>query len=263
MQDVELIIDKISNITSKLSTLKQEFDKLDIELEVFNNDQLFGAKNQIFNAIKRFEYVDNQAPRETFQLTGVLSANQQMIDIVKSINLDKSIIRQSYSENHINKNKLKRNYIANATNLPRLSIKQLTRKIPVIDYKPDFISFSLCNTKSIKKVNKEFLIDKLKDRYDSGAKEDLLCLELTNTKEFALISESYQHLRANIRKGVGSQCTRKQLKCSLPLFVYCEDGKLPVISKPFNKNYSPHYRDNSFLSDESFLKTIQVFEYLK
>lgn len=263
------ILDKINLIQSGTKRLSNSLLKDHGELEIFRDDehqlQLFNDNiNLVTKSIGDFQYNDDQSPNETKHLHGIVAIDKEAIGIIKDININKERLRVLYSKANFRKNKKMKEALKEEIDINRFCAKQIYRYIPVFDKLATSVSFSICKTKSIKTVGWQEAYD-LVERVGEGVNvdEDKNYLLSNYNKHFAVVTTPKEHMRANIRAGQGENAVQKQIKCSLPLFVYSNNGELPRVHKPFLNTKARKKRENAYLSTDPVLKSINAYEYIK
>lgn len=235
------------------------FDSNSLQLKLFNNNI-----NLVAKVLGDFQYNNEQSPNETKHLHGVVAVDKNDIFLIEEINANKTLLRDLYSRANFRKNKKLKESLKDRINIDRFCAKQIYRHIPMFDGLAQSVSFSMCKTKSIKSIGWQEAYD-LVERVGEGANvdRDKSYLLSNYNKQFALVTTPKKHMRANIRVGSGSDATQKQIKCSLPLFVYSKNGSLPKVHKPFVNTKERRKRKNEYLSVDPVLKSINAHEYIK
>lgn len=150
------------------------------------------------------------------------------------------------------------------TGLSRLHLKQCYRQIPLLSQRPEKVSWSWANTRSIKKITKADAIALLKKKgSDEGIQTQIARIETMPPQEqLAIIQNLCPHLRTNIVMNSHEGVKRFMLKGSLPLF-YVDDGQpLPEYCPPkLQKQSGRAQRNDVKLDPVPFAPAIRAHRY--
>lgn len=273
MDSTECVIDIIHSYEKLLNL----FDKLKPWL--INNDQKFGAcvfleKNAIFNQfnynkareiawqyINQIKYLDNQKPKETFILPGLIAASNDTLALIRDINSAKDTFKKNMQilkkimprkdnkflfdeAKYIRNQKITK--ILSNLHLSRLNLKQTYRHIPVLENNQlSKVTWTWAKTKAITKICIDELINRLKNKKITPAIEQQLQqayeLKRKNPQQhLAIIQNLTSHLRANILfthcKNNKDTKSRIMTKGSLPIFYASNNNhNLPQFKIPITK----------------------------
>ncbi|WP_235603134.1 DNA replication terminus site-binding protein [Piscirickettsia litoralis] len=171
--DAEFRIDVIN----AYEALNQALSNLE---HAINNDQHLPSwiegnpsapRQSSYQAIGQLEYLSDQPPKETLICAGLIAASPQTLDCVKQVNEAKVQFKQamlalkaakitvhdpalvSHFESHLQtRSKGTRSHLQKM-GLARLHLKQCYRKIPLLEERPNKISWTWAHTRAIKRIS--------------------------------------------------------------------------------------------------------------
>lgn len=243
------------------------------------------VRQQACALLAQLEYLNSQKPREILVGAGIIAASSETILALEALNTAKNNFKQavlqlkaakvSTSEDlltqHFEKLLAQRDQSLaknlKRMGLARLHLKQCYRKIPYFMLRPNKISWTWANTRSIKKITvaeaEQLLIKHVRD---AGIERQIKSLQGLDPKEsLAIIQDLAPHLRANIVLPDGDTTKRVMVKGPVPIFYLLEENlPLPEFTPPKQK----HGRDKGRvirkdvkINPEPFLPAIRAHRY--
>lgn len=243
------------------------------------------VRQQACTLLAQLEYLNSQKPREILVGAGIIAASSETILALEALNTAKNNFKQavlqlkaakvSTSEELLTKHfekllaqrdqSLAKNL--KRMGLARLHLKQCYRKIPYFMLRPNKLSWTWANTRSIKKITvaeaEQLLIKHVRD---AGIERQIKSLQGLDAKEpLAIIQDLAPHLRANIVLPDGDSTKRVMVKGPVPIFYLFEENlPLPEFTPPKQK----HGRDKARvirkdvkINPEPFLPAIRAHRY--
>ena len=260
----------------------------DAKLPLWLNDKndKKSARQRVYQILNQIEYTNDQSPRNTVQLLGLVGASNETLQLIYYINTLKDHFKTTIQ--HLKKEKnsfsdqvLQHNlqellnkrhphsYMTLQRNgLSRLHLKQCYRHIPILALKPEKVSWTWAHTRAIKRITVATAEQALlKKGHLPGITAQLQKLKgLTASEPLAIVQELAPHVRANITtKLQNGELKRHMLSAALPIFYPENDqGNLPLVSdagtKP-KKNLFRLTRSDQKLCDEVFLPALRAYRY--
>lgn len=242
-------------------------------------------RQQACALLRQLEYLDHQLPREILVGAGIIAASKATINALVNLNTAKNNFKQAVLKLKAAKVTTNHDLLAQnfeqllpqrdpsiASNLSRmglarLHLKQCYRKIPFFNLRPNKVSWTWANTRSIKKISVEEALAMLnKHTPDAGIERQINLLRgLTNAESLAIVQDLAPHLRANIVFPDSSATKRIMVKGPVPLFYLAnEDEGLPEFSPPRvkrGKNKDRVIRKDVKINPEPFLPAIRAHRY--
>ena len=253
---------------------------LPLEAELSDREQAFGL-------IQQLEYLNGQNAKEILVGAGIIAASVATLQVIQELNLAKERFKTAiinFKKESLPLNDpyfyeaiddvLKRRpcymkAILRKMGLARLHLKQCYRRVPVFWERPEKISWTWANTRSIKRITvaqAEVLL--LKKTRDLGIELQLNKLKcLPKDEPLAIVQELAPHLRANVlfTDSTNKTSYRKMVK-GLPVFyLYKELLPLPSLRPPGGKKKrddSKPRRKDVRLEADVFLPAIRAHRYL-
>lgn len=242
-------------------------------------------RQQACTLLKQLEYLDQQLPREILVGAGIIAASQTTIDALYDLNVAKNNFKQAILQ--LKAAKVATNYDLLATNfeqllpqrspdiagnlsrmgLARLHLKQCYRKIPFFNLRPNKVSWTWANTRSIKKISIGEALELLnKHTQDAGIERQINLLRgLHPNEKLAIIQDLAPHLRANLVIPDGHATKRIMVKGPVPLFYLVKDDlTLPEFTPPGAKrgrDKDRMVRKDVKINPEPFLPAIRAHRY--
>ncbi len=155
-----------------------------------------------------------------------------------------------------------------AEGLVRLHLKQFSRTLPLLDRRPDKISFTWYRSgRSIKRLTRDEVLAKLEKL---GVEQTHIAIQyrklasLPSTELLAQVQDQAPLIRANVRYPEGD---REAFNAAMPIFIPLETGggySFPEIVPPPDRppeGRTRARRSDQKLEDEPFIPTLRVFRY--
>ena len=238
------------------------------------------VRSDIADFLATTEYLDGQLPREIIIAPGLVGASPATLALIHELNSIKDAfkmavlaLRRSTTSPWTNSTFLNEEFAKHIpirtslerAGLSRLHLKQCYRKIPVFDHKPNRVSWTWANTRSIKKISltqAEELLHKCGK--DPGIERQLKLLQSLHPDEkLAIVQDLAPHLRANI---VWDNKKRSMVKGPVPIFFPLNPGEdFPIFIMPTEKkgkNKEKPLRSDVKLEEKPFLSAIRAHKYL-
>lgn len=236
------------------------------------------------NLIQQLQYQEGQEGREILIGVGLFGVSQSTFDLLTEINERKSEFKYNIltlkaqdikttdewlalefeALLHKTRNQETQDTLAR-TGLSRLHLKQCYRQIPLLQQRPEKVSWSWANTRSIKKITKHDAIILLRKKgSDEGIQTQIARIEaMPKDEQLAIIQNLCPHLRTNIVMNSDEGVKRFMLKGSLPLF-YVDDGQpLPECCPPkLHKQSGRAQRNDVKLDPQPFAPAIRAHRYV-
>lgn len=235
--------------------------------------------------MQQLEYLDTQQPREILVGAGIIAASNETILALQELNNAKNTFKQAMlkfkaakiatdhdilSENF--EDILAQRDPSFASNLRRMGLsrihlKQCYRKIPYYLLRPNKISWTWANTRSIKKISVQEAETLLrKHTQDAGIERQIRLLQgLDQSETLAIIQDLAPHLRANLVFPDGCNTKRAMVKGPVPIFYLLEGNiTLPEFTPPGIKrgrNKERMVRKDVKINPEPFLPAIRAHRY--
>lgn len=237
------------------------------------------------NLYQRCHYLDDQEGREILIGVGLLGVREETFKQAQQTNQAKRAFKSAVQQLKAQKLKLTDDWLVEAfaglftkhrdgftqvaltgAGLSRLHLKQCYRQIPVLERRPEKVSWSWANTRAIKKITKQDAIQLLnKKGEDSGIVSQIAKVNsLSAHEQIAIVQELAPHLRTNIVfKTAGDEIERVMMKGSLPLLYPAQCGEdLPIMKLPKAQKTSERQSRNDVKIDpEPFLPAIRGHRY--
>lgn len=243
------------------------------------------ARQQACILMQQLEYLDSQQPREILVGAGIIAASNETILALQELNNAKNIFKQAILRFKAAKIATDHDLISQnfetllsqrdpslATNLRRMGLsrihlKQCYRKIPYYLLRPNKISWTWANTRSIKRISvpeAETLLRK--HTQDAGIERQIKLLQgLDPNQKLAIIQDLAPHLRANLVFPDGCGTKRAMVKGPVPIFYLVDDDfTLPEFTPPGIKrgrNKERVVRNDVKINPEPFLPAIRAHRY--
>ena len=243
------------------------------------------TRQQACALLQQVEYVNTQQPREILVGAGIIAASSETILALQGLNdaknnLKVAILKLKAAKVTTSHDLLAQNFeemltqrdptindSLNRMGLSRVHLKQCYRKIPYLLTRPNKISWTWANTRSIKKISIAEAYDMLaKQVRDQGIERQLQLLQNIDPNEkLAIIQDLAPHLRANIVLPNGSDTKRIMVKGPVPIFyLQGEDQTLPEFTPAGikrGKNKDRVIRKDVKINPECFLPAIRAHRY--
>lgn len=152
--------------------------------------------------------------------------------------------------------------------LVRLHLKQFSRTLPLLERRPDKISFTWYQSgRSIKRLTRDQVLQKLEDYGTDKHHIDLQyrkVASLPDSEPFAQVQQQAPLIRANVRYPEGD---REAFNAALPIFIPLEEGggySFPEIVPPPDRPPTTRTRarrSDQKLEDEPFVPSLRVYRY--
>jgi hypothetical protein len=293
----ELCIDVINSfreLKSALGTAREHICILDKQLPAWfqppaSLTAILGSssREQACNLLGQLEYLDGQQPREILVGAGIIAASSETLEAIEALNRTKNkfkaaMLKLKAAKIATHHELLAQNFeqllAARDTQLAvslqrmglaRVHLKQCYRKIPFFMQRPQKISWTWANTRSIKKTTiaqaEELL---LKHTRDEGIERQLKLLHgLDPLEPLAIIQDLAPHLRANLVMPASDGVQRMMVKGPVPIFYLDSEGlPLPEFTQPGTKrgkNKDRVIRSDVKIDPEPFLPAIRAHRYYK
>ncbi|MGJ3494328.1 hypothetical protein PsalN5692_02682 [Piscirickettsia salmonis] len=287
--EAELRIDVINSyeaLTHALSALKVSIDN-DQHLPSWVEDHSATPRQTSYQAISQLEYLSDQPPKETLLYTGLIGASSHTLDCAKHVNQTKEQFKQamlalkaakvavhdpillSHFERHLQERSANTRASLQKMGLARLHLKQCYRKIPILDERPQKISWTWAHTRAIKRLSAADCIILLQKKgKDPGILQQLeRAKQLHTDTPLAIIQELAPHLRANVVFAKGQSKNRIMLKAPLPVFYPHQVGdtfpQIKAAGSKQPKNPLRAQRTDVKIDPEPFLPAIRAHRYLR
>lgn len=244
------------------------------------------VRQQACILMQQLEYLDTQQPREILVGAGIIAASNETIIALQELNDVKNTFKQAILKFKAAKIATDYDLIAKnfeailsqrdpalASNLRRMGLsrvhlKQCYRKTPYYLLRPNKISWTWANTRSIKKISvQEAEILLRKQTQDAGIERQLRLLQgLDPSEKLAIVQDLAPHLRANLVLPDGCSTKRAMVKGPVPIFYLMndDDPTLPELTQPGIKrgrNKERMVRNDVKINPEPFLPAIRAHRY--
>lgn len=243
------------------------------------------TRQQACTLIKQLEYLDNQQPREILVGAGLIAASIETIEALEALNIAKNKFKQAMlklkAANIATSHELLANNFEqmlpqrpsniaanlNRMGMARVHLKQCYRKIPYFLKRPNKVSWTWANTRSIKKISVHEAAELLnKHTRDAGIERQIRLLQgMDQNEKLAIIQDLAPHLRANIVLPDGNGTKRLMVKGPVPLFfLVSDDYTLPEFTPPGIKRGRDKdrvIRKDVKINPEPFLPAIRAHRY--
>ncbi len=286
------VIEKYKQLTSCLHSLVTHVCELDKDLPAWFQPPASlpispnsNMRQQACRLLGQLEYLDTQQPREILVGAGIIAASIETITAVQQLNAAKAQFKQAILKlkaakiavNHVtllqNFEQLltqrEQSLAVNLTRmgLARLHLKQCYRKIPYFLQRPNKVSWTWANTRSIKKISVQDAEQMLQKHLpDPGIERQIKLLQGLNAQEkLAIIQDLAPHLRANLVLPNGTDIKRVMVKGPVPIFYLHEDGATlpeftPVGAKR-GRDKDRLIRKDVKINPDPFLPAIRAHRY--
>jgi hypothetical protein len=242
-------------------------------------------RENAFALIAQLEYLDSQLPREILVGAGIIAASSETILVLQNLNAAKqkfkhAILQLKAAKVPTNYDLLVQNFERMLSSrdqhlalnlkrmgLARLHLKQCYRKIPYFMLRPNKISWTWANTRSIKRISiKEAEQLLTKHTRDAGIERQIKLLQgLSPNEPLAIVQDLAPHLRANIVLPDGNDTKRVMVKGPVPIFYLMgEEQALPDFIPPGQKRGRDKervVRKDVKINPEPFLPAIRAHRY--
>lgn len=275
-QELNALQNMILHDDSKLPTWLQP-----LPYPALKSDNLRDASCRLY---RQMTYLDGQEGREILLGVGLIGASDKTLKQAQQLNLAKKQFKLAIQELKAQKltltdDWLRESFIAlfenfrheytatalDAAGMSRLHLKQCYRQIPILEKRPDKVSWSWANTRSIKKISKSDAIALLNKKGDDfGIQEQINRVHNLRAGEcIAIVQELAPHLRTNIVYPGIDEAERVMMKGSLPLLYPAQVGEeLPMVIPPKNvKNNERQKRADMKIDPEVYLPAIRGHRY--
>ncbi len=286
------VIESFSALNSNLRSVTEHMCVLDHDLPAwFQAPSTLpipansSIREQAAALINQVEYVDQQQPREILVGAGLVAASAETIAALHALNLAKNNFKTAMLKLRAAKISSSEEYLAqnfeqllpqrnvhvaiklSRMGLARLHLKQCYRKIPYFMLRPNKVTWTWANTRSIKKISvteAEQML--LKHTLDEGIERQLKQLRSVNVNEkLAIVQDLAPHLRANIVLPDGNETKRLMVKGPVPIFYLIDENMtLPKFIPPGikkGKNIDRVIRKDVKINPEPFLPAIRAHRY--
>ena len=247
---------------------------------------------QLCSLLQALQYQDDQKPRQTIIAPGFIGVSQDVISAALEVNQAKQNFKASILQLKSLKLKSDTNTISRimqtqrhinvsqglkTMSLARLHLKQCYREIVILNTRPDKITWTWANVRSIKKINTDTAIKMLQKKCsDYGIEQQLeKVYQLPKDTPLAVVQELAPHLRANIVYRQQHETTRQMVKGPMPIF-FPQDQSLiekqgtpefkPIKSEPeinSTNNSARQERSDQKINPNVFLPAIRAHLYLE
>lgn len=242
------------------------------------------VRQQACALLCQLEYLNSQQPREILVGAGIIAASHETIIALQELNTAKINFKQAMlklkaakiatSHELLAQNfeeLLQRNPNLSASltrmGLARIHLKQCYRKIPYFMERPNKISWTWANTRSIKKISvAEAHAMLLKHTHDLGIERQIKLLQgIDPNEKLAIIQDLAPHLRANIVLPDAENTKRVMVKGPVPIFyLQTDNNALPEFTPAGikrGKNKDRMIRKDVKINPECFLPAIRAHRY--
>ena len=244
-------------------------------------------RHQAFLYISQLEYLDDQDPREILIGPGIMAASKETISALEQLNIAKNNFKQAMLNLKKAKISTKNNTLIEGfekildkrpdalaislkrMGLARIHLKQCYRVIPLLYKRPNKISWTWANTRSIKRITiQEAELQLQKNSRNTNLEMQIQKLRsLPNYEKLAIVQNLAPHLRANIVMPEASSVTRFMVKGPVPFFYLDSSNQpLPDIVPPGEKRKRDKdrpIRQDVKIEKEPFLPEIRAHRYIK
>ena len=256
----------------------------DRPLWLYNRDTA-QARTALVEIVGQIFFEDDQPPRSSVTLPGIVGASQASLQSARQLNAAKDQLQEvlrtldshgvrgtNPATGRVRQQRLSDLVLAKH-GLARLHRMQTYRHLRIIDKAPDKVGMTWAHTRRVKKttvaaVNKE--LERMHKRGGAQApliESDMVKLGyLTADTHLALVDKQPLHARANLawRTSEG-EWRRKQMTVALPLLYPAKVGApLPAL-RPLDEPDDEIMRERSQgrrLEDSPYLNTLAVYRYL-
>ncbi len=243
------------------------------------------TREQACILLGQLEYLHNQQPREILVGAGIIAASSETIMVLQELNQSKANFKRAILRLKDAKIQVQQTYLRDqfeqllpmrdtgvATSLSRvglarLHLKQCYRKIPCFLSRPEKISWTWANTRSIKRISIQEAEQMLhKHVTDPGIERQLKLLgNLNSNEKLAIVQDLAPHLRANLVMPDGYSTKRVMVKGPVPIFYLTDDNlALPDFAPPgakHGRNKDRVIRKDVKINPEPFLPAIRAHRY--
>lgn len=291
----ELCIDVITSfkqLSSSLATATEHICVLDKDLPAWFQtpaklpvEANSCMREQACALLCQLEYLNSQQPREILVGSGIIAASNETIIALQELNIAKNnfkvamlklkaakvatsheFLAQNFEELLMQRNP---NLSVSLTRmgLARIHLKQCYRKIPFFLARPNKISWTWANTRSIKKISVAEAHDLLlKHTHDAGIERQIKLLQgIDPNEKLAIIQDLAPHLRANIVLPDAENTKRVMVKGPVPIFYLQSDNNtLPEFTPAGikrGKDKDRMIRKDVKINPECFLPAIRAHRY--
>lgn len=227
-------------------------------------------------------YRDGQDGRETRSRHGLVMANAEIAEQIRTINLQKDRFRKAVQQvrqeldnsdwlEHYSKLGQRHDSLRESltfAGLKRVHLKQCFRHIPLLEHCPQKVGFSwYVNGRSIKKISVQQAQEKL---LELGEEKTHIQMQLNKLAQLpahlqlAQIQTLAPVVRANLVFKPESGLSRKAMNLALPLFITGSDAQLPAFNEippepPSGR--TRQQRGDQKISAEAFLPSLRIHTY--
>lgn len=244
------------------------------------------TRQQACTLLGQLEYLDLQQPREILVGAGIIAASQPTITAIQALNEAKNNFKQAMLKLRAAKIATSHDLLTDnfekllmervpdlkaamsRMGLARLHLKQCYRKIPFFLHRPNKISWTWANTRSIKKITvaeAEQLL--LKHSRDAGIERQIKLLQgIDSHEKLAIIQDLAPHLRANLVFPDSDGIKRIMVKGPVPIF-YLQTHNEPLpdftpVGEKRGKDKARVIRKDVKINPECFLPALRAHRYL-
>ncbi len=243
------------------------------------------TRQQACILMQQLEYLDTQQPREILVGAGIIACSNETIIALQELNNAKNTFKQAILKFKAAKVATDHDLISQnfeallaqrdpsfASNLRRMGLsrihlKQCYRKIPYYLLRPNKISWTWANTRSIKRISVQEAEALLrKHTQDAGIERQIKLVQgLDRNETLAIVQDLAPHLRANLVLPDGNSTKRAMVKGPVPIFYLADDDlTLPELTQPGIKrgrNKERVIRSDVKINPEPFLPAIRAHRY--
>jgi hypothetical protein len=236
------------------------------------------ARHRAAEAYAAIDYASDDLPNESPVCLGVLAVPRHVIRLAEQVNAAKHQLKAACAPLHGRKVRVPVRSTGGAARteaipaarailrtLQRADLNLLAayRRIPILEHRPAQIAFTRARTRSVYRVSRADLLDRLETSADPRAVEDRARVRACRDRWFALVKERYANVRANVRyEGLDARGRgRVQVAAELPLLYASGRGaQEPEIRWPPAEVGFRREREGR-LEDEPYLAALTVYRY--
>lgn len=243
------------------------------------------ARSALVEIVGQIFFEDEQPPRETITLPGIVGSSEASLECARKLNAAKDHVRdalqaldgQSVSRNNPATGRSRKQRLSDlvlATHgLARLHRVQTYRHLRCIDKAPDKVGMTWAHTRRVHRVTPAEMIKELERMHKRGGEQaplieqDMLRLsELKPGQALAQVDEQPEHARANLAwRTPEGEWERRQITLSLPLLYPAPLGNpLPALKELRDPQSLPRRerKEGRLLDDTPLLRTLPVYRYI-
>jgi len=247
--------------------------------------QFTSSRSEAIGLYQQLEYVNEQAPRETIVLPGLMAAMPETIEQAVEVNNAKLAFKQAVLEakSHLKQSDLPKLHLflqsvetdrnvrvreaLSRAGLSRLHLKQCYRMIPVLEAQPKKVSWTWTHTSSVRKVSQEAARQSLlKKPLDTGVRMQLDRLtKLAPGESLAVVQTLSPHCCANLVFD-RLEKPRRMVKSPVPiLYPYDASISTPIVVPPTTQraqNPERQKRADRKIEEDPYLPAIRAHRYI-